>query len=268
MTRLPFIDCHTHSDCSPDGNDSVPSLCERAVDLGLLAYAVTDHCEANAYREEYEERSRRSASAILDAKDRFKGKLNLLLGIELGQPMQALADAEAVLAAHPYDVVIGSLHNLTAMEDFYFLDYTETDPYALLERYFDELLRMVRWGKFDVLGHLTYPLRYMEGRAKLSIDMSRFDEVIRAVLRSVAEQGLAIEINTSGLRQEIGRTLPDLSYVKLFHELGGEFLTLGSDAHRREDIGKGIPEALEIARAAGFTRICYFKERKPVTLTL
>ena len=82
-------------------------------------------------------------------------------------------------------------------------------------------------------------------------------------LKTLIEKGKGIEINTSGLRQKYGDVFPSLKYVKLFRELGGEILSIGSDAHTVADLGSGITEGAKIALEAGFKYLCYFKERKP-----
>ena len=81
---------------------------------------------------------------------------------------------------------------------------------------------------------MTYPLRYIIGKYQIPVDMKPYEEVIREILKTLADKNLALEINTAGLRREIGQTSPTLEYVKLFRELGGELLTFGSDAHRAQ----------------------------------
>lgn len=90
--------------------------------------------------------------------------------------------------------------------------------YALLEDYFTQMYEMCRRGGFDVLGHLTYPLRYICGEYGIQIDLRRFDDIIAQIFRTLIGGGMGIEINTSGLRQKYGRALPDLGFVKLYRE--------------------------------------------------
>ena len=138
----------------------------------------------------------------------------------------------------------------------------------LLERYFAEIYDMCKWGKFDVLGHLTYCLRYMKIRNGITPNMKIFEEIIAESLRTLADKGKGIEINTSGIRQGAGATFPSLRYIRLFRELGGKIISIGSDAHKVRDLGANIAEGTELARAAGFNEICYFKKRKPVFIKI
>lgn len=274
-----FIDCHTHTQFSVDSDADITEMIEKACRLGLAAYAVADHCECNRwYSEEHypDEDTYRyydfgkdfenSVSAVTRLKEKYGGKLNLICGVEMGQATHDFDVAEKIVSDSRLDFVIGSMHQLPQTEDFAFLDYgkmSRQDICALAERYFLEINRLCKWGKFDVLGHLTYILRYIKGTSGINLDISPFDELIADSLKTLIEKGKGIEINTSGLRQKYGDVFPSLKYIKLFRELGGEILSIGSDAHTVADLGSGIAEGTEAALEAGFKYLCYFKERKP-----
>lgn len=259
-----LVDSHTHSDHSIDGTDPVPKMCERADILGLYAITITDHCEIDEFVDESAKRAIiQSYYATYKAKCVFSTETKILCGAEFGQPCHDLNAAQAALAARPYDFILGSIHHIKNEPDFYYLNYKNRDAEDLLSRYFDELAETVEWGQFDSLAHLTYPLRYMIGEYQLDVDISKFNDKIDDVLRLLAEKGKALEINGSGLRQKIGVTLPTVDYVRRFKELGGEMITVGSDAHRCEDVAKGVEVAMQCALDAGFKSIVYFENRKP-----
>lgn len=269
---IPF-DFHTHSELSFDGKDSPEEMVKAAVSLGMTAYALTDHVEAELFdAPDYrcDLTVQRAAQLLPPLKEKYRGKVDFLYGVELGQPLQNLTLAEELLKENDYDFVIGSLHAAAGYEDFYFLDYSrpENEPVQLLDRYFEELLAMAEWGKFDVLGHLTYPLRYISGKHGINVDMTRWDSLIEKIFLALIKNGCGIEINTSGLRQELGKTIPDEKYVQKFRQLGGELLTIGSDSHGTADLGKGIAEGIETAKRAGFTKITCFKKRKPTFIKI
>ncbi len=254
-------------------------MIEKACLLGLAAYAVTDHCECNRwYSEDHypDEDTYRyydfgtdfenSVSAVTSLKEKYSGRFNLICGVEMGQATHDFDIAEKIVSDSRVDFVIGSMHQLPKTEDFAFIEYdkmSRQDIYGLAERYFLEINKLCKWGKFDVLGHLTYILRYINGTVGINLDINPFDEVIADSLKTLIEKGKGIEINTSGLRQKYGDVFPSLKYVKLFRELGGEILSIGSDAHTVADLGSGITEGAKIALEAGFKYLCYFKERKP-----
>lgn len=262
-------DAHMHSDCSPDAFDPMTMMCEQGAKLGLYSMTLTDHCEANAYyQDEYNKSIRQSFFESKKASVVFRDRLHVYSGMELGQPMQDLKCAEEAVASCDFDFILASVHNINGYDDFYSINYAGLDPDALFSKYLNEVLETVEWGKFDSLAHLTYPLRYMVGEHRLTVHMEEHAEKVDRILSRLAKSDKALEINTSGLRQSIGATLPDYSIVKRFHELGGRYVTIGSDAHRWADIGAGIEEGLHIALKAGFEHFTVFSKHTPHLLPI
>ncbi len=278
---MKLVDCHTHTQFSVDSEADINECADRAAELGLVAYAITDHCECNGWyeKEHYSENEwhlcesfdyakdfEGSVSAVTALKEKYAGRLNLLCGVELGQILHDTVAAKIVNADKRVDFIIGSVHQVLGEQDFYFIDYeklTMDEIYGLLERYFSEVYDLSRTDLFDVIGHITYCLRYMKQRNGIEADISRYDDIIAETFRNLAVSGRGIEINTSGIRQGFGDCFPNLKYVKLFRDMGGEIITIGSDAHTVGDIGANAADGIETARAAGFTRIAYFKKRRP-----
>lgn len=274
-----LIDCHTHSHNSFDAdNDTVSERCKRAVELELDAMAITDHCEVNRFYEKeyynvtvpkaYDEYGFKNAfeasmNEIEQAREEYAGKLNLICGIELGQATADTAAADIVLSDKRLDYVIGSMHELPDHDDFAFLDYSKENVPELMEKNFNEILKLCQWDGFDILGHLTYALRYIEGEQKIKVDMEHYRDIIAEIFKTVIKNGKGIEINTSGLRQEYGKTFPSYEYIKLYKDLGGTIITFGSDCHSTADLAKGIPEGIALAKKAGFTKAAYYLKHEP-----
>lgn len=264
MSFLPLADLHTHTDSSPDSQAPIESMCRAALELGLPALAVTDHVEMTGFLADgYDQSSERSYTQAIDMQERFAGRLEILAGVELGEPIFDPERSARLLADHAYDFVLGSIHNLEDGVDYYHVDYASADIDALLDEYFRAELELVEMGGIHSLAHLTYPMRYMPEN-KRPADTRRWQDVIDTMFRRMAERGIALEINTSGLRQAIGLTSPDLPLIRRFRELGGENITLGSDAHRPEDVGAGLETAAALAMEAGFRHVCLFRAGKPV----
>lgn len=266
------IDLHMHTSSSFDGNYSATLMCGSAVENELATIAITDHFDVDFYEaHNLESRQKSSYEDIICARSVFENKIQLLRGIEMGQPTYDLELTEKSLARYEYDFVIGSIHNLRQMPDFGDLDYpnlTQDEIYSLLEKYFEEMLILAKWSGFDTLAHLTYPMRYIVQSGRFNTDLSRFDDVTDEIFKTLIANGKALEINTSGLRQPIGKTMPTENYVRRFRELGGELLTLGSDAHFTEHVGAGIDNGYEIAENCGFKYVTFFKNRKPVQVKI
>ncbi len=270
-----ILDCHTHTSFSPDAKNSVWEMVKQAEEKGLRIYGISDHCECNRFYDEefYASHERgqygnkvlaeKSLQAILECREKNDGHIKLLAGVELGQATFDKAAAEIVIKNKNYDFIIGSMHQAPAMEDFCFLSPSDYDISEALHAYFIEIYKMCLEIDFDVLAHLTYPIRYIQGDYKISVDISRYDEIIEAIFKETIKRGRALEINTSGLRQKYGKTFPQFKYVKWYKELGGEYITFGSDAHCVHDLAYGIDIAEEMAKEAGFEYATYFEKRQP-----
>lgn len=277
-----LMDCHTHTEISPDSEASVTGMCERARALGLRAYAVTDHVELCRYFPQgYYGTQPRNEEDFFDYAARFERAMQqneearaqcrdlcFVSGIEMGEPDADFGLAQSLYRDKRLDFTIASLHELQGRLDFYFLDYTKEDVPALLDAYFTALEAISVHDCYDVLGHITYPLRYIEGEAGIRVPMERYRERIAQILKNVIARGKGIELNTSGYRQRYGRPFPEEGLLRLYRDLGGTVLTLGSDAHCPEDVGGGIAQGAALAAACGFDKVCYFLRHEPYWIEL
>ena len=271
MSFKNIIDLHTHTDNSFDGHHSTMFLCETACMKGIRALAFTDHLEMDAfYRDNFDRTAIQAYFEVAKAKSAFSGKLIICNGAELGQAVYDLPVTEKLLNTMNYDIVIGSIHNLPNVQDFYYMDFSDEsiDYYALLDDYFNWELKLAQWGGFDTLAHLTYPLRYIVGNYGKPVDMTRYSEIIDEILVTLIRSGKSLEINTAGLRQPIGVTSPDESIVRRYKQLGGEMITVGSDAHFAEHLGAGIEQGYELALRCGFNKIALYQNRTPTLVPI
>ena len=264
-----LYDNHIHTISSFDGNDNIDSICRSVIKNKISGIAITDHCDMNGYNESgLGAAIKASVDNAVKAKEKYKNSLDVICGIELGQPLQNLSETEKLMENLKLDFTLASLHNINNYDDFYYIDYKAYDVYYLLDRYFNELLEMVMWGNFDCLAHLTYPVRYICGEHKIKVDLKRYDDIVEHILKLLVTNGKALEINTSGLFQPLAETIPGKRYIKLFKEVGGEFITIGSDSHFGRYAGRGILDGAEIAVDAGFNYCCYYKNHIPSMIKL
>ena len=266
-----IVDLHVHTDNSFDGNHSATFFCEKAEMMDLRAVAFTDHCEVDQYRSDdnYEKRMFQAFFEVSKVRSAFRGKLLILNGIELGQPAYDIPTANEIVSRYDYDHVLGSVHNLRGGEDFYFMkNLSMNDANKLLKQYFDEIIEMLKWGKFDVLAHLTYPLRYFYSQSNLDIDLNNYKKQIDEILLMTAKSDKALEINTAGLRQPINKLSPEVDIVKRFKELGGKYVSVGSDAHYAEHLACDIDMAYNCALEAGFDSITFFQKHTPMQMKI
>jgi histidinol-phosphatase (PHP family) len=264
---MKLYDYHIHTNCSPDASDSMPDVCRFAYMHNFDEIAITDHCEANANNSSWGDNALdRNFRFMTIAKEEFEDRISIKIGIELGQAMQNLTLSDRVLSKYQFDVVLGSLHNIAGESDFAYIKFDKYDLDVLVHQYFIEILDLVNWNKTDVLTHLTYPLRYLSSKTKF--DLLKHKDIIAEILTKLAQNGKALEINTSGLRQRYGKTLPEMWVVKLFRDLGGEYITIGSDAHCIKHLGNGVFEGMKIAKEAGFNYIASYEKRIPTLVSI
>lgn len=263
-----LADYHTHTRCSPDGRYSMTEMAAAAAAAGLDEICFTDHVEPlewNVTVPKAEEHDWAPAErAFAEAESAMGGAIRLRRGAELGDAPWDFGWMERQLDRAPeLDFLIGSIHSLPPPADCNLALFSPADEAAAragMADYLERLERMVRWGKFQVVGHLTLPLRYLNERRGFHLSFDGFEPEIEAVLRLVVEQGLGIEVNTNH-----GNTpLPDEKWLRLYRRLGGEIVTLGSDAHRTEDVGRAIRDGQELLRRCGFRRFCTFDRKTPV----
>lgn len=268
MNRL--VDTHLHTDNSPDGTHTAMYLCEQAELMSVRSICITDHCECDKYDQyDYARRVRNSFFETTKARQSFEGEVLVLRGIELGQPHYAPGLAEKIISTYEYDEIIGSTHNLRNQQDFCcFKGFTQNEAEELFDEYLNEEMNLVQFGNFDILAHLTYPLRYFYSKSNIDIDTDKFKEKIDKILFSLVKNDKALEVNTGGLRQSLKKLSPEFSIIARFRELGGKYITFGSDAHCAEDLCFGFTEAISTIKAAGFSEITIFEHRTPLTLPI
>lgn len=265
-----LVDMHVHTDNSPDGNHSAMFICEKAEFKGVRALAFTDHCEIDTYyQEKYNIRLRQAYLEMTKAQSAFRGKVLVLRGIELAQGHYDKHLSSTILDNHDYDVVIGSVHALRKTKDFCHLDgYTEDNVKEYTDRYLTEIYNLVKWDETDTLAHLTYPMRYFYKKANIRVDLSEYKEKVDEILSLLAKNEKALEINTAGLRMEINELSPQFEIVKRFKELGGKYVTFGSDAHYADDICAGIDVAYDTMLKAGFDSYTIYQKRTPLLMKI
>lgn len=256
-----LTDYHTHSILSPDGYAPLAEMARAAVDAGLSELCITDHCDLLTGHGE-PVRTYDWAPAVeqfYETAPQFSGRLKLKLGMEFGSGHLDPEAAKAILSQPALDFVIGSVHNMSVEAgalDFYYVEYSSrADCGRALDDYFNSLDKLVKTDYYDVLGHIIYPLRYMHGLGS----MDPYYDRIHDLLRAAAERGRGIEVNTYR-----GNTVEEWRPVlERWKDVGGELVTVGSDAHRPEHVGLGVQETYGLLRDAGFRYVAVYEKRKP-----
>lgn len=273
---MKICDMHIHSNNSFDAISTVDELCLRAIEQGLYAIAITDHCEAPMIKDGkkskygyFDELIPSSVADVINARKKYGDKIKILCGIELGEPMHDIKCTEKALLYGNFDFVIASVHNLRGMDDFYYLDYNDENIIDnILKLYFAELAETASFEHFDTLAHLTYPLRYIVSKTGKFPDLTKYHNQIDEIFKILIKNNNALEINVSGLFKELNATLPDDNLIKRYRELGGKYITIGTDSHSADCVGKGIKEGIEIAKKCGFNQYTIFEKHKPIMIDI
>ncbi len=268
--RVIPADIHNHSVLSPDGCDLPMEMAERACGLGIKHFALTDHIETEKFNGwDYAGAVEKSYGVFLEIQERFRGRMEVYYGVELGQPLFDLPLAEKLLAEHDYDFVLGSTHRTRTYPYLNEIPDSEEDRRRCLDEYFEEELRLAEWGRFCSLSHLTFPLRFISGDVGgHEVDMSRYDAIIDKILETIIRNGIAMEVNSSGIRKGLHVPMPAAEYVKRYFDKGGRMVTVGSDAHRVSDVGADIPQVIELLKDVGFSEICVFRKKQPIFIPI
>ena len=159
-----------------------------------------------------------------------------------------------------FDYALGSLH-WVGKGSVFTPEYFRCAAQEAFGRYFEELERMTQSGEFEILSHLDVPVR-IAFEIYGSYDPCQFEELIRPVLRNCIDRGIALEVNSGTLRRKAGVLTPGLAILEWYAEMGGEHLTMGSDAHRPSDVATGLDVALATAKAAGLRYLTQFESRQ------
>ncbi len=257
-----MFDFHIHSRVSFDGHDTGRALAMAAKNAGLREICFTDHIDydplgtmpnmafdTRAYNAEYDRLS-------------IPG-LKIRRGMEFGLSRDNTEQFREDLKRRPFDFVLGSIHFVENL-DVYFESYWRGKTVFQAERrYLEETLACVQiHTDFDVLAHLTYISKPPCHPAPRPLPYAEHREIIDEILRILARRGKGLEMNTSGV-DRCGGFLPTEDYFRRFKELGGEIVTVGSDAHNCGRVGQYTDAACGILQDI-FGYVCTFEDRKPV----
>lgn len=265
-----FCDIHTHTKVSSDSRAELSDMAQSAIGVGLQELCVTDHCDLLGLDgEPITTFDWPAAKAQYHAVKKEVGStLNLRLGLELGSAPFDPEVARSILTqgGEKLDFVLGSLHNWIGMEgnrDLCFTGFQGNPTLArrAMESTLDHTWTLVTQCAdcYDSLAHIVYPLRYIH-QDGIDLSIADYEDRVRSIFKEVAKTEHALEVNVYR-GKDLDSWPPLLAWFK---ECGGKLVTVGSDAHRPQDMAKGIPEALEILKAAGFDHVTTYECRRPV----
>lgn len=260
---------------------------ERAVELGLEEICFTDHVDYGI-KKDWEEGniewrggdgvnyddSQKDPLANVDypayfekigrMKEKYGERIRIRQGLEFGIQTITISRYEKLWERYggKLDFVLLSMHQINNKE-FWNQEFQKgKSQKEYNEEYYEEILRVIkRFRHYSVLAHLDLIVRYdREG----VYPFSRVKDIIDEILRTAIADGKGIELNTSSWHYGLSDTQPSKEILRLYRDLGGRILTIGSDAHTTKFLGDHIKEAQQILKETGFTEICTFEGMEPV----
>ena len=278
-----FADYHVHTEYSDDSLYPMEEVVKDAIRLGLDEICFTDHVDygikpdwdgpepivwrrggsgepdkiplANVDYPRYE-------AEIRKLREKYRGQITLRMGLEFGMQVHTIPLYEKLFARYPFDFILLSVHQVEDKE-FWNQDFQRGRTREKFNRrYYEELLALVRrYRHYSVLSHPDLIARY-DSAGPWPFEKLR--PILTEILKTVIADGKGIEVNTSCHRYGLKDLTPSRDILRLYRELGGTVLTIGSDSHKKEHLGAFIRETMDELKEMGFEQFCTFEGMKPV----
>ncbi|MFQ9213454.1 histidinol-phosphatase HisJ family protein [Eubacterium ventriosum] len=246
-----FSDYHVHSIFSFDSEESPMAIVEKAIALGMKQICFTDHQDFNWPIEgesPYIDFSK-YFEVLNSLRNEYSSKINILKGVELGLTSDNFSLCHKLLYSYDFDFVIGSCHIVDRMDPYYAEFWEGKNDRDCFELYFKTLLDSLKYfiGRntcttprtVNTLGHLDYIVRYSPNKDN-NYSVADYIDVIDEILKMIIENDIKLEINTSNFSKGFDFPNPHTDIIRRYKELGGLYVTVGSDAHKAQFIGSGF----------------------------
>ncbi|MGY3750126.1 histidinol-phosphatase HisJ family protein [Vagococcus acidifermentans] len=268
------VDYHVHTHYSDDSTYQMEQVVQDAIKKGLDEICFTDHVDYGVKYDVDDPRLDMNAKNVrtnvdyasyykqfCQLKDTYKNRITLRFGLEFGIQTETIKKYQRLFAAYPFDFILLSIHQV-GNQEFWTGDFqrNKTDKQAYQD-YYEEMYRVVTtYHDYSCLAHMDLLRRYVTV-ANDSFD--EHEEIIRAILLAIIKDNKGLEINTSFIRYNLPDTTPSMTILQLYHELGGELITIGSDSHAPEELGCYTKESKAILKDIGFTYFATFDKMTP-----
>ena len=268
---MQIYDCHMHSVFSFDGKDTIEDIVKESIKKGAKAITITEHTVPQPDIYKPYEHVKLSVEKAKEAAKKYKSDILVLAGAERGDTYAA--DVREPFYDFDLDVVLGSVHTDPVIEEYFTNPPITSFKYCtpdtdiefikeFVKKYYLKLSDLAHRGDVDVISHITFPFRYINGRNNIGLDVRLFYNEIDEVLEETIKRDLSLEINTSGKAEKWNEFMPNADILKRYFKMGGKNVILGSDAHKKENIAAGFGDALAMLKEIGFTHGSYYVKRE------
>lgn len=253
-------DFHLHTSFSGDSDSSPTAMAEAAAALGMRTICFTDHMDTDSQEEGFILDTDAYLCEMVRIQEKYRDKIDIRIGVELGMQEHLAQRHYEYVQKYPFDLVIASLHLVDGKDPYYPEVFAGREDKEVYRSYFESLLANVKaFSGYQVLGHIDYVVRYGRHKAQ-QYGYNEYADIIDEILLTVIQNGCGIEINTAGFKHDLGFANPHPDIISRYKELGGEIVTIGSDAHSPAYIGYRFNEAKYILKEAGFDYYCQFRQ--------
>ncbi|MGY5484159.1 histidinol-phosphatase HisJ [Paenibacillus sp. ALE2] len=272
------IDYHTHHSRCGHAIGSLEEYVQQGIRLGLDQLGLSDHMPllhvepANYYPEMAMPMDElpRYVEECLELKERYKGQIDIRVGLEGDYIEGWEREIEDIIHAYPWDYVIGSVHFLGEWDVTDFRQVHHWEGKNVLEvyrTYYDAVSKAAATGLYDIMGHLDVIKRF--GHHPKPEEKEELRELERSALSAVARSGRAMELNASGLSKPCAEMFPSRRMLEEAFTLGIP-LTIGSDAHDPAKLAEHLEKARALLYEVGYRELAVFqhRERSRVPLAL
>lgn len=267
-------DCHLHSHHSGDSEASMEDMILRGIELGLHTMCFTEHNDFGypGYPDLPADTFLLNADSylyeLLGLKEKYADRIRILFGLELGLQPEVFRENAVFSRSHEYDFIIGSSH-LCHGKDPYYPDFFagRGDEEAYREYFESELENIRKFTNYDVYGHLDYVVRYGASKDE-NYSYDKYKDIFDKILTTLLEKEKGIELNTGGIKKGMKDFHPCMDLLKRYRELGGEIITVGSDAHDPSHVADCFERAAEVLKECGFRYYTVFEKRLPEFIKL
>ena len=258
----PIADYHMHTPLCGHAVGNPEEYARQAVAVGLEEIGFSDHAPLVSHEDPRITMHIRQLPEYLTmieaVRDRFSVKLRIKIALEADYIPGFEDQTREILKTYDYDYIIGSVHYIRrwAFDNPDEKDrWNNEDVNKVYHTYFDLLRKSARSQMFDLMGHVDLVKKFGH---RATDDMTGEVEETAKVFK---ECGVAIEINTAGLRKPVKEMYPAPWMLKIYRKAGVP-LTFGSDAHDPKDVGRDFDKALELARSAGYSEYRTYCKRQ------
>lgn len=263
-----LTDCHVHSSFSSDSSTPMEAMVEKALEAKFESFYITDHMDYDfpiSQGLDFLFSPQEYMEYIQRLKKQYDGRISIYTGVEAGLKTTVTPKIKSLLSSFPFDLVIGSVH-LVNNVDPYLKDFWEnrTGKEALTSYFKAIIENLYAYDDFDVLGHLDYVIRYAPASLQEDFSYEDYQELLDEILTFIIHHQIALEVNTAGYKTSPDQPNPHTQIIKRYLSLGGEMISIGSDAHEPQFYGYGFDKVRLLLLSLGVNSYTTFIQRKPV----